>query len=894
MIYCSYSFDGFMPAHESEALKTQLFNSISQLNFLGFNSSLMLNGLQDINGQLDVFREILENLFKHLQKESSEGVLRLDSIIDIECYEIFADQHIRDLFAPDAAEKPKTRESDGGCVVEGLVRRQCVDAAASVGHIHEALKQQTVLVSLPIPNLTIVPNSIEEKIYAPKVVGPAAHIFVILYLKQNVYVNSIKSVVQLDSSMQVLSLSSSENLGYHSTATEAISFMTCQQFEDTFSAPSSRNSLRSRDQKHNHIAAQEVKRNLQLSSFKALSTLTRVVQLLGAKYESSTDLSKTVKAPKLKTKSNSASSGSSLELTSPLPMKRADSMNHIPFRDSLLTRLLQSTLQGNCAQFFLTVIRSEVDTQESAPSHSAMRFASSLYKLYNIISNTKKPMSFADFYNNFQENKALFSYTSPLLTDETLTALQRNDSDAIEAMDRLIFIKFGDQKRFPVKNYSDFERAMIDVKTELTEISEFCDEMSQYLVQKSRREMAVDEEIAKRRSSMNQVSSVEVLMRKIKSEEFRGRSASTGQQPTTLPALQAAASSPSLNEVMSSPPKLKRTSSNSSMKGSKGKRFSLTIQQVVEPSSSTITRDNRTNVSRMSPPQQRTSLPDLSQYLLKNGVSDFQDKVALPSISNPPKRRLSVDKGIRKAKSSPVDSSLASASTEKDAPQAVRIYRKATVEVDDEGELRESEKFFFRSVSTGGVAAVEEALLNGVDINVKNSFGRDAMQVAARNGSLEVLKKLYDLGGNLFTKGPEGENLFHIGCSNGHINVLVWLLEQGADPALSTPAGQTAAHIAARRGELQVVKFLHFICNLDFAQLDDEGKTPVQCIPRCGPDNIAETKQFINMVTAPPETKELYKFVLEREMASLKRYLSKAGLIVINPGVSEAGSPTRS
>jgi hypothetical protein len=296
----------------------------------------------------------------------------------------------------------------------------------------------------------------------------------------------------------------------------------------------------------------------------------------------------------------------------------------------------------------------------------------------------------------------------------------------------------------------------------------------------------------------------------------------------------------------------------------------------------------------MSPPQQRTSLPDLSQYLLKNGVSDFQDKVALPSISNPPKRRLSVDKGIRKAKSSPVDSSLASASTEKDAPQAVRIYRKATVEVDDEGELRESEKFFFRSVSTGGVAAVEEALLNGVDINVKNSFGRDAMQVAARNGSLEVLKKLYDLGGNLFTKGPEGENLFHIGCSNGHINVLVWLLEQGADPALSTPAGQTAAHIAARRGELQVVKFLHFVCNLDFAQLDDEGKTPVQCIPRYGPDNIAETKQFINMVTAPPETKELYKFVLEREMASLKRYLSKAGLIVINPGVSEAGSPTRS
>ena len=162
------------------------------------------------------------------------------------------------------------------------------------------------------------------------------------------------------------------------------------------------------------------------------------------------------------------------------------------------------------------------------------------------------------------------------------------------------------------------------------------------------------------------------------------------------------------------------------------------------------------------------------------------------------------------------------------------------------------------------------------------------MQVAARNGSLDVLKRLYELGGDINSKGPDDENLFHIAGSNGHIHVLAWLLGIGFDPASTTAKGQSLAHIAARRGELLVVKFLYFMCHLDFNRVDDDGMTPMECIPRYGPENIPEVKQFISMITAPPESRDLYVFVLEREAVSMRKYLLKSGILFTGEKVSSS------
>jgi hypothetical protein len=153
------------------------------------------------------------------------------------------------------------------------------------------------------------------------------------------------------------------------------------------------------------------------------------------------------------------------------------------------------------------------------------------------------------------------------------------------------------------------------------------------------------------------------------------------------------------------------------------------------------------------------------------------------------------------------------------------------------------------------------------------------MQIAARNGRLDVMKKLFECGADIKTLGPDAETLFLIAGAYGHINVLLWLLEQGADPNAVNDKGHSLVHVAARKGEVQVLKFLYFYCHADFYAADADGKSPLQSVPRYGPDNIPETKQFINMVTAPSESRDLHMYTLEREISSLRRYLIKGGLL---------------
>lgn len=715
----SYLFDGYMPAQESDVLRLQLYNSISQLCFLGFNTSLMLSGLFDLDSQIHELEKIFSNLFEHLHQEPAEGVLRLCAHVEAESFEIFADNQLRDLFANDKQDRSsatRVREGDSGFMVEGLHRQTINDATQAAAIMREALKQQTVLVSLPIPNMTIIPNSTEEKLYAPKIVGPAAHVFLMVRITQLVYVSSSKTMVQLDSTLQILSLAASENLSYHATQTEAISFMTLQQYEETYGMSSLRTTAKLRDLKQSHFGSQEIKKNLQLSSFKALSTLTRVVQILGSKFESSpssSDLSKSQeKIPRLRIKQ---SSSADRDQSSPPPIKRFDS-NHIPFRDSLLTRLLQTTLQGNCAQFFLTIVRSDGSTQDYSPSHSAMRFASSLYKLYNIISNRKKHLALQDFRGAWGQFENGPSYVSPLMSPDILQRIHQADSDAVDMLEKLVLLRFGDKKRFPLKNYSDFERAILDVRNDLSEISDFCEEMNLYLTLRQQRETAVEEEINKRHSSIQQVSSVESLLRRIRTEEER-----TNGNDSLLPRLRNA-SSPNLGRTNDSPPMLGKTE-RPGASALKGNKFSLAIQQL-EPSASLDSSEAKLLGGKVSAPTHRTSLPDLHEYLLNNGVSDFNDKAYLPQINHKEKsssrRRLLVNEKEKRNSAS----EDASEGNESGPVKAVRALRRLSRELDEKGLLLETEKTFFRAVSTGQLADMEAAINDGARINVKNSFGR--------------------------------------------------------------------------------------------------------------------------------------------------------------------------
>jgi ankyrin repeat protein len=123
------------------------------------------------------------------------------------------------------------------------------------------------------------------------------------------------------------------------------------------------------------------------------------------------------------------------------------------------------------------------------------------------------------------------------------------------------------------------------------------------------------------------------------------------------------------------------------------------------------------------------------------------------------------------------------------------------------------------------------------------------MQIAARNGSIPLLQLIYTHGGSLFTRGLRGDTLFHLAGYNGHIPTMRWLQKQGIVPEAVDLMGQSVIHIAARRGEIRVLKYLYEDLNMKgFLQEDFDGKTPLECMPKRGPPQLEECREYLTMI----------------------------------------------
>jgi hypothetical protein len=69
-------------------------------------------------------------------------------------------------------------------------------------------------------------------------------------------------------------------------------------------------------------------------------------------------------------------------------------------------------------------------------------------------------------------------------------------------------------------------------------------------------------------------------------------------------------------------------------------------------------------------------------------------------------------------------------------------------------------------------------------------------------------------------------------------------------------AGQTAVHIAARRGELLVLRYLFLELSMDALQMDFDGRTALDCVPRRGAheneEDLRRCRELINAMMIPP------------------------------------------
>jgi uncharacterized protein len=85
---------------------------------------------------------------------------------------------------------------------------------------------------------------------------------------------------------------------------------------------------------------------------------------------------------------------------------------------------------------------------------------------------------------------------------------------------------------------------------------------------------------------------------------------------------------------------------------------------------------------------------------------------------------------------------------------------------------------------SGDTSHVARLILEGVDVNVWDEYGRNALTFAAATGHLEAVRTLVEAGAWIdpFEEGSVFMTPLMCAAEYGHLAVAEYLLEQGADP----------------------------------------------------------------------------------------------------------------
>ena len=128
-------------------------------------------------------------------------------------------------------------------------------------------------------------------------------------------------------------------------------------------------------------------------------------------------------------------------------------------------------------------------------------------------------------------------------------------------------------------------------------------------------------------------------------------------------------------------------------------------------------------------------------------------------------------------------------------------------DIDIDGATHIGTTALIRAASSGYVDIVDLLLSRGADPTKSNWYG-SALHCAAEAGKCESIRRLLDSGMNINLRDDFGRTPLHCATDKPHILAIDLLLDNGANPGLHDDIGETLVHLAAQIGDEPLMRRL--------------------------------------------------------------------------------------
>uniref|UniRef100_A0A087YK34 Ankyrin 3 n=1 Tax=Poecilia formosa TaxID=48698 RepID=A0A087YK34_POEFO len=153
------------------------------------------------------------------------------------------------------------------------------------------------------------------------------------------------------------------------------------------------------------------------------------------------------------------------------------------------------------------------------------------------------------------------------------------------------------------------------------------------------------------------------------------------------------------------------------------------------------------------------------------------------------------------------------------------------------GKKSDSNASYLRAARAGNLEKVLDYLKSGVEINICNQNGLNALHLASKEGHVEVVAELLKLGATVDAATKKGNTALHIASLAGQAEVVKELVTNGANVNAQSQNGFTPLYMAAQENHLEVVRFL-LENNASQSIATEDGFTPLAVALQQGHDQV--------------------------------------------------------